>query len=296
MHEPAPRQSRLLSIDFEDWHQLVRRRVGTAGWREGGPALERQTNVLLELLDELGVKATFFVLGMTARAHPRLLERVALSGHEVGSHGHDHIPVHTQSPAEFGRDLREARHVIEELTGLVPIGYRAPAFSITTSSGWAYDVLAAEGFVYDSSQHDSPRLRHRIQTIRPDPYPMRLSAGTLWEFPIAVWHSPLGPVPVGGPSYWAVMPTALVLHGLEQAGSLAGLYMHPQELDPHRLHAELPGGLGLGQRARGALRSAQRNLARWRTADVLRAIARQHPLIPYREAHAGLAHGAPAGA
>jgi polysaccharide deacetylase family protein (PEP-CTERM system associated) len=296
MREAAPPQPRLLSVDFEDWHQLVRRRVGTAGWREAGPALERQSHVLLELLDELGVRATFFVLGMSAQAHPRLLEQIADSGHEVGCHGHDHIPVHTQSPAEFERDLRQARQVIEGLTGVAPVGYRAPAFSITTNSSWAYDVLAAEGFVYDSSQHDSPRLRGRIRSARCDPYLMQVSGGTLWEFPVAVWHSPVGPVPVGGPSYWAVMPTRLVLHGLAQAGSLAGLYMHPQELDPQHLRAELPDDVGLGQRAHGALRGAQRNLARWRTADVLRAIARQHPLIPYGEAHAGLAHGAPAGA
>ena len=290
---PAP-QSRLLSVDFEDWHQLVRRRVGATGWERGGPALERQTETLLELLDDLGARATFFVLGITARAHPKLLDRITAHGHEIGCHGERHTPVHVQSPTEFAADLRQARRVIEDLTGATPTGYRAPAFSITTESAWAYDVLTAEGFVYDSSQHDSPRLRRRIKAADGKPFQLRLPSGSLWEFPIAVWRSPAGPVPVGGPSYWAVMPTRLVLHGLAQAGSLAGLYLHPQELDPQRLSARLPHGASLGQRAHGAFRSAQRNLARRRTADVLRAIAGQHPLIPYGEAHAGLANGAPA--
>ncbi|MFL5823732.1 MAG: polysaccharide deacetylase family protein [Solirubrobacteraceae bacterium] len=291
---PAPPQSRLLSIDFEDWHQLVRRRVGAADWETGGTALERQTGALLELLQELGARATFFVLGVSAQAHPRLVERIVAGGHEVASHGHSHTPVHAQSPGEFERDLRQARHVIQELTGVTPVGYRAPAFSITTDSTWAYDVLAAEGFAYDSSQHDSPRLHNRIRTQNGAPYRMELPTATLWEFPVAVWRTPVGPVPVGGPSYWAVMPTRLVLHGLAQAGPLAGLYLHPQELDPEHLRAELPDGTSRRQRAHGAFRSAQRNLARRRTATILRAIARQHLLIPYGEAHAGLAHGAPA--
>src|SRR5207237_2074136 len=98
------RQTLLLSVDFEDWHQLVRRRVGADRWEEPGPALERQTCALLELLDELGARATFFVLGMAARTHPELLRTIAAAGHEIGCHGDAHIPVHTQTPHAFGAD------------------------------------------------------------------------------------------------------------------------------------------------------------------------------------------------
>src|SRR5690348_16283089 len=121
------RSTLLLSVDFEDWHQLVRRRVGVAGWEAPGPALERQTDALLALLDRLGVRATFFVLGMAARAHPELLAQVVAGGHEIGCHGDAHRPVHGQTPEEFAADLRAARATIEGLTGRTPIGYRAPA-------------------------------------------------------------------------------------------------------------------------------------------------------------------------
>src|SRR2546429_1133605 len=67
------RRPLLLSVDFEDWHQLVRRRVGAAGWHEAGPALARQTRALLELPRELDGRATFLVLGLAARSHPELL-------------------------------------------------------------------------------------------------------------------------------------------------------------------------------------------------------------------------------
>ena len=118
---------------------------------------------------------------------------------------------------------------------------------------------------------------------------MHVNGGTLWEFPIAVWHSAAGPVPVGGPSYWAVMPTGLILRALAQVGPMAGLYLHPQEVDPEHLESGLPDQAATVQRMHGALRSAQRNLARFRTADVLRLIAGRHSLIPYGQAHASLA-------
>ncbi|MGN6167590.1 MAG: polysaccharide deacetylase family protein, partial [Solirubrobacteraceae bacterium] len=129
----------LLSIDFEDWHQLVHRRVGGSGWERHGPALPRQTAALLDLLDELTLKATFFVLGMAARTYPDLVQEVAARGHEISCHGDGHVLVHTQSPHEFEADLRAAKRTIERLTGRVPVGYRAPAFSITRASDWAYE-------------------------------------------------------------------------------------------------------------------------------------------------------------
>ncbi len=132
---PDSRPTLLLSVDFEDWHQLVRRRVGAANWQEPGPALARQTDAMLALFDELNARATFFVLGMAARAHPELLQRIVAAGHEIGCHGDAHLPVHAQSPQEFAADLRAARATIEQLTGRTPVGYRAPAFSITQQFG-----------------------------------------------------------------------------------------------------------------------------------------------------------------
>ena len=272
VHRMDSRPTLLLSIDYEDWHQLVRRRVGASNWSEPGPALARQTRTLLALLDELGVKATFFVLGMAARAHPELVEAIAQRGHEIACHGDAHLPVYSQTPEEFAADLEAAKATIEELTGVRPLGYRAPAFSITD---WAYDVLAGQGFVYDASQ----LLRGR-----------GAPTASLREFPVAVWRSPLRTMPVGGASYWTVLPRRLVLHGLRQAGPLAGLYLHPQELDPEPLRVGARGASAV-QQVHAALRSAQRNSARRRAPAMLRAIAERFRLIPYGEAYASLRAG-----
>jgi polysaccharide deacetylase family protein (PEP-CTERM system associated) len=279
----------LLSVDFEDWHQLVGRRVGVPGWQRAGPALARQTETLLTLLDEVGARATFFVLGMTARAHPRLVEEIAGRGHEIACHGDQHQLVHRQTATELAADLQAARATIEAVTGKMPLGYRAPAFSITHSARWAYGVLAAEGFAYDSSQHDSPRIRGRVVPASTGPHVIELGSGArLWEFPLAVWRLGSARLPVGGASYWALLPARTVLRGLSHAGSMAGLYLHPHELDPQPLHAALPAGSGATQRARAKLREAQRNGARRRAPAMLRAIAEHYRLITYGEAHAQL--------
>jgi peptidoglycan/xylan/chitin deacetylase (PgdA/CDA1 family) len=267
------RPTLLLSIDFEDWHQLVRRRVGAANWEQPGPALAGQTETLLALLDELRLKATFFILGMAARSHPQLVQAVAEKGHEIACHGDAHLPVYAQTPEEFAADLQAACGTIEQLTGVRPRGYRAPAFSI---ADWAYQVLADQGFAYDASQ---------LLAGRGAP------TASLHEFPVALWRSPLRTIPVGGASYWAMLPRRLVLHGLTQAGPLAGLYLHPQELDPKPLRAGVQGAPAI-QRAHAAFRTVQRNSARRRAPAMLRAIAERFRLIPYGEAYASLSAGA----
>ena len=87
----------LLSFDFEDWHQLVHRRLGLEDWDTRGDALERQAAAALDLLDELDVKATFFLLGMTVRRYPDVVAEIVARGHEPASHGFAHRLVYTQT-------------------------------------------------------------------------------------------------------------------------------------------------------------------------------------------------------
>ena len=282
----------LLSVDFEDWHQLVRRRVGAANWREPGPALARETEAMLALFDELNVKCTFFVLGMAARAHPGLVAALAQHGHEIACHGDAHLPVFSQTREEFAADVRTAVRTIEELTGRRPVGYRAPAFSVNRDTPWWPEVLADQGFAYDSSASDSFVIPDRVAPASPAPH--TLASGRIWEFPIAGWRRGRLRLSVGGASYWSLTPTPVLLRALAAAGSYPALYLHPNELDPERLDPQLPPGLGLRSRAQAAARTVQRNLARTRAAVVLRAIAERFELITYGQAHERLSHSATA--
>ncbi len=279
-----------MSVDLEDWHQLVRRRLGLADWERVGPELERQTHALLELFDSLGARATFFVLGLVARTRPELVAEIARRGHEIACHGDAHQLVHQQTASEFTSDLRTARRAISECTGTLPQGYRAPAFSITgPAEQWAFAVLASEGFAYDSSQRAArgPRARPAHEPF--GPHLVALPAGErLWELPVAACELHNIALPVGGASYWSLMPKSLTLWGLGKAPAYAGLYLHPYELGPDRLRLDLPPGVGPRRHAQAALRTARRELARRQAPGTLRTIAKHFELIPYGELHASL--------
>ena len=153
-------------------------------------------------------------------------------------------------------------------------------------------MLADAGFAYDASAHDTPAVKDRPEAATRGPHQLELSGGrALWEFPVAVWHSRVGRVPIGGASYWAVLPRPLVLRGLERAGRLAGLYLHPQELDPEPLRPLLGPHQAVKVRLHAGVRSAQRNASRRRAPAMLRAIAERFEVIPYGEAHGNLVHG-----
>lgn len=284
---PAERRSLVLSFDFEDWHQLVRRTLGFADWDRPGPALERQTHAILELLDELDVSATFFLLGMSVAHHRDLVAEVARRGHELACHGYAHVRVHEQSRDEFRRDVESAAELIEEVGGRRPLAYRAPAFSINRDTVWAYEVLADSGFRIDSSQYDSPRVPRRIGGIPAHPYRLRLPSGReLWELPVAVWRVGRVTIPIGGGSYWRLLPRrALVrgLHGVAAGSPAPVLYFHPYECDRNPLRVPLPPSASRGQQARALTRSAWRNAGRDRIVANLRAIAREFRLVRYED-------------
>jgi polysaccharide deacetylase family protein (PEP-CTERM system associated) len=279
----------LLSFDFEDWHQLVHRRLGLTDWDKRGPALERQTGAILDLLEELRVRATFFLLGMTVERYPDLVREVAARGHDLACHGHEHRRVFEQSPDEFRRDVERSVEAIESVTGRRPEGYRAPAFSINRDATWAYEVLCDIGFRYDSSQYDSPRIPNRISSIPTGPYRLTLPSGReLWQLPPTVWRIRGGAIPIGGGAYWRLFPAPVLRRALRRVAARDPhpvLYFHPYEFDPLPLRAVLPERPTTRQRLTAAARGLQRNPGRRRVAGRLRSIARDFPLVSYAEAY-----------
>lgn len=276
-----------MSVDFEDWHQIVHRRLGLADWHRPGPALERQSRETLDLLERIGVRATFFILGMTADAYPRLVEEIAARGHEIGSHGYAHHRVFDQTPDEFHEDIRRSVEVIEGITGQRPVGYRAPAFSINRRTVWAYGALADLGFLWDSSQNDSPRIPNRIRNIPSTPYAFTEPGGAeMWEFPLAIAEVRGRALPVAGGSYWRVLPRRTVASALgkRSPGASGALYVHPYELGSRHLHPELPPGASVRLRVGALARSLKANPGRRRVAKCLRYLARDFRLVPYGEA------------
>lgn len=279
--------SLLFSIDLEDWFQLHARSMGHEFWDVSRPVFERQMDSLFGLLDEMRVGATFFMLGITVKNYPDIAREVVSRGHEVACHGYGHERVYKLTADTFRADVEKSIETIQRITGIRPIGYRAPAFSINRDTVWAYDVLADLGFEYDSSLHDSPRIRRRISGIPSAGYRMALTSGrSMWEIPVAVAHFGKWVVPVGGGSYWRVLPKFLLIHGLQGASErgCVGTYLHPYECDPNSLAVPLPSFAGIGQRIRGAVSNITSNIGRPKIRARLREVASRFRLVKYGDA------------
>ena len=142
-----------MTIDVEDYFQ-VSAFEGLAPrhrWDEFESRVCANTERLLSLFDESGVKATFFILGWVAERHTALVRRIADNGHEIASHGYAHRLVYDLTRPAFRDDTRRAKAILENVTGRRVVGYRAPSYSITPRSLWALDILIEEGFLYDAS-------------------------------------------------------------------------------------------------------------------------------------------------
>lgn len=287
-HAPAGvRPTALVGVDFEDWHALTAARFG--GEVVGrSPALERQTRLLLDLLEALGATVTFFVLGVTGQHHPHLLAEIVARGHELASHGFDHRPLTAHTPTSLARDLARSRDLLLDLCGVAALGYRAPLFSLGARQRWALRVIRDAGFTYDSSLYDTPRTRGRLRPGEVAPHAHELGDGDrLWEVPptVAAW-GPLR-VPVAGSTYWRVLPPGVVQALVRREGRRWGttaLYFHPYDFDSERLTVARPDGAPPRRRAASWWQECLHNVGPDRARVGLTRLAEGMVLRPYRDA------------
>src|SRR5437868_7295253 len=139
MHTQDARVVNAMTVDVEDYFQVsaFERHVARHTWDQFESRVCRNTERMLEIFEQAGVTATFFVLGWVAERFPALVRQIAAGGHEVASHGYAHRLVYEMTRADFREDLRRAKGVIESACSRPVRGYRAPSFSITQRSMWA---------------------------------------------------------------------------------------------------------------------------------------------------------------
>jgi polysaccharide deacetylase family protein (PEP-CTERM system associated) len=266
----------ILTVDLEDYFQVhaFSRVVQFEDWCKFECRIERNTDRLLEVLNSVpsprpskslpcampsapceSTKATFFVLGWIAERYPGLVRRIQKEGHEIACHGYAHRLIYSQSREEFREDIKKSKTILQDITGSEVMGYRAPSYSITNKSRWAFEILAEEGFRYDSSifpiHHDfygmpnAPRFPFIISLNRNNNFefstlnfqfgtaaPQHRSTATppvgiLPQSPLDTRHSlvefPLSTAkvfgqnfPISGGGYFRLLPYPLVRYGLKR--------------------------------------------------------------------------------
>ena len=234
-----------LTIDLEDWHQGLQ--VPMSEWGRYEERVVPATERLLELLEQAGVKATFFTLGFIAEHHPQVVRRVAEGGHEVATHGYSHSLVYELDERQFREELRRSVVLLEDLSGQRVLGHRAPFFSVTRRSLWALDVLAEEGLRYDASIFPVRNWRYGIEDAPRWPY-QPLPGSELIEFPMSTSRVRNRNVPTTGGAYFRIYPYTLsrrLMRTTNKYGYPAVFYIHPWELDPDHPRVPLPWRIGL---------------------------------------------------
>ena len=224
-----------LSVDVEDWFQVgaFETVIDRKDWDGLECRVEANTDAVMAIFEEAGVKGTFFTLGWVAERYPALIRRIVDAGHELASHGWGHDRVFTMTPQRYAEDLARTRKTLEDAGGVAVTGYRAPSFSIDKRTPWAHEALAEAGYAYSSSVapvvHDhygwpeAPRF-----AFRPVP------GSDLVELPVTTARLAGRTLAAGGGGFFRLLPYGFSRWAIRQVNGAARpaiIYFHPWEID-----------------------------------------------------------------
>ena len=114
-----PRIVNAMTVDVEDYFQVsaFEAHIQPTDWDNLPHRVELNTHRILDIFASHQVKATFFTLAWVAERYPALIKRIVAEGHELASHGCQHIRVTEQTPEQFRLDIRRSKQVLEDLSG-----------------------------------------------------------------------------------------------------------------------------------------------------------------------------------
>jgi len=234
-------QTSIFSVDVEDWFHILDDPSVPAidQWADLPSHVEKNFSKLLDIFSEHNAHVTCFFLGWVAERFPHLVKEAAKRGHEVASHGYGHRLVYELTRDEFHQDVRGARLLLEDISGIEVVGYRAPGFSTTDDTPWFFDALAEAGYQYDSSVFPAPRAHGGMPHGQREPH--RVGEAQLLEVPITVADLMGKPMCFFGGGYLRLFPYWLIRKMTRQVlseGRPVVFYVHPREIDP--THPRLP--------------------------------------------------------
>lgn len=225
-----------MTIDVEDYFQVsaFSRHIARDNWQSIPSRVERNIDHILDMLSETNIQATFFTLGWIAERYPEMIRGIVDAGHELASHGYDHVRATCQTPAQFAFDVCNSKDILEQIGGQPILGYRAPSFSIGAANLWAFDTLQQAGYRYSSSiypiQHDHYGM---ASSSRFAFYPSGVT--NFLELPISTVRFGGRNLPAGGGGYFRLFPYAFSRWLLRRINYCDGqpsiFYFHPWELD-----------------------------------------------------------------
>lgn len=228
-----------MTVDVEDYYHVAAfaNVIKPAEWTQWPSRVEENTDKLLQLFDDAGIKITFFILGWVAERYPELVKRIHAQGHEIASHGYSHQLIYKQTPDIFREETARSKEILEGIIHTPVTGYRAASYSITRKSLWALDILADLGFTWDSSIFPTRHDNYGIPGSPEQPYTIITNSGArLKEFPLTTAKVLGQAIPAAGGGYFRQYPYVLSRWLFERASLNQSkpqiFYLHPWEIDP----------------------------------------------------------------
>ncbi len=277
----------ILTVAVEDFFHVAafKGAVEERHWERFESRLDECIETTLELLERHGVRATFFVLGWIAERQPEVVRRIANAGHEIASRGYWPRSIRGVSREDLRADLRLTKAVLEAAGSNPIVGYRFGSW-IGERDLWVLEVLAEEGYLYDSSVN--PLLRRSLtQRVSFEAAPYRVPGRDLsiWEFPISTLGTRRLRLPICGGNYTRQLPHSLlrrmVDHWDRSREAPLVYYFMPWELDSEQPQVTAISWLNRQRQYRNL------DKARWALEDYLTSFAfgpiGDYLGIPYRE-------------
>ncbi|HEU4530368.1 MAG TPA: polysaccharide deacetylase family protein [Steroidobacteraceae bacterium] len=146
----SPKPCASLSLDLDNQWSYMKTH-GDPAWREFPSYLDVAVPRILEFLRARDLKISFFIVGQDAalERNREPLRALAEAGHEIGNHSFNHEPwLHLYSEEQLDAELAKAEQHIEAATGVKPVGFRGPGFSLSNTT---LRVLARRGYLYDAT-------------------------------------------------------------------------------------------------------------------------------------------------
>jgi polysaccharide deacetylase family protein (PEP-CTERM system associated) len=209
-----------LTVDLEEWWSVhsFNHLFKSNNHEIPEDRIDKGLLVLLDILNDYNVKATFFILGRVAEKHPEAIKEIAGKGHDIGTHGYSHQLIYDMTPAEFENDLVRSKDILEKNSGLPVTKYRAPSYSITSRSLWALEILVKNGITTDSSIMPSVNKRFGIPDMPAEPYKITFGEGIsdLLEVPPTILSVAGKKIPISSGITFRIFPLFLIRYAFKK--------------------------------------------------------------------------------
>jgi len=221
---------KILTFDIEEWFHCDFI-SSDKNWSNYEVRIHKSTDFILDVLSKDNRKATFFILGWIAEKYPEIVKKIYAEGHEIGCHSMKHELVHRMTPNQFREDTNRALNEIEQIVGEKIIMYRAPAFSITKETPWAFEILNELGITHDASIFPSKHDYGGFPEFgNSEPSIIETNGIQIKEFPMNTYKFLNKSIVFSGGGFFRLFPYYLIKKWTSDSDYVM-TYFHPRDFD-----------------------------------------------------------------